>query len=85
MYRNENSIVDLSLSQFILEHLSIQPAMVSVVRGCDPPVGGMYCHPRAQRLGKDPAVRHCPSNTGQGKGWSCLARAKEGDGLLFGS
>ena len=32
--------------------------MVSVVRGWDPPVGKMYCHPRAQRVGKDQAVRH---------------------------
>ena len=44
--------------QFILKHLSTQPAMVSVVRGWDPPVGKMYCHPRAQRVGKDQAVRH---------------------------
>lgn len=28
-----------------------------VVRGWDPPVGKMYCHPRAQRVGEDQAVR----------------------------
>ena len=59
-----------------------------VVRGWDPPVGKMYCHPRAQRVGEDQAVRRTSQQhrarqrlvmcgKSQGRRWFTLGELKD--------